>query len=68
MTYLGLMHADAVHFHLPCCVKQVEISFSRHLSTAAHHRVSLYSIAVMDKFRFILIGFTEYLAINENNT
>jgi len=36
MAHLGLMHADPVDFHLPGCVKQVEICFSRHLPTTVH--------------------------------
>jgi len=33
-TDLGLMHANAIDFHLPCSVQQVKISLSRHLTTA----------------------------------
>ena len=41
-THLGLMHADTVDFHFSCCVKQVEICFSWHLSTAANMQSPLY--------------------------
>ena len=70
MTHLGLMHADAVHFHLSCCVKQVEISFSRHLTTTAHCCVSVHcAAAVTDEFSFTLVQrFTECVIISENST
>jgi len=43
ITHLGLVHADPIHFHLSCRIKQVEVGFGRHLSTAntqAHISIS----------------------------